>query len=175
MKTVYLPAIIIALFMLNGCTHNYTWKEYGVGARAISLKVDNNQEVRIIKGDSSKTKKMLGNIGMHKYYGNEQMLTDGIVTQLAKELRKRGANVTSPAAKSMEVTVNSTRFEMGMWRIAATLNYTVKFGNGKIKSYKTRNSSPSSVPRTYNGAVCRAVLEIVNDPEVQAYINDSSD
>ncbi len=177
MKTVYITAIIIAFFMLNGCAirHDYTWKEYSVGGRCISLKIDTNQEVRIIKGKSSKAELVLGSVGLHQYYGNEQMLTDGIVTQLTKEMQKRQVNVTSTGKKTLEITVNSTTFKEGMWRGSVLLNYTVKLGNGKTKSCSTRNSSPATVPRILNGAVCLAVLEIINDPEVQAYINNSSD
>jgi len=59
-----------------------------------------------------------------------------------------------------------------MWRIAASLDFSVKFGDGKTKLYTVRNSSPSTVDQTYNGAVALAVLEIINDPEVLTYINE---
>ena len=109
-------------------------------------------------------------IGPHQYYGSEQTLTDGIVDQLAKEMQKRQFNSTDTAKKSLDIAVNSSAFKQEMWEVAATIEYTVKFGNGKTKWYTVRNSSPTTVDRTYNGAVALAVLEIINDPEVLTYI-----
>jgi uncharacterized lipoprotein len=130
------------------------------------------QEIGIIKGKSNDSKIFLGNVGAHQYYGSEQSLTDGIVDQLAKEMRNKRLEIKNTAEKSLEITVNRSNFERGVWKIAATIEFTVKFGNGKTKSYTVRNSSPATVDRTYNGAVALAVIEIINDPEVLTYINE---
>jgi len=131
-----------------------------------------NQEIQILKGKSNDADKILGSIGLHKYYGSKQALTDGIVDQLGRELQKRQVEVNGTAGKSLVIAVTRTSFEQGMRKIAATLDFTVKFGNGKVKTYYVRNSSPGTVPRTFNGALALAVLEIINDPEVIAYIKE---
>ena len=176
MQSTYKPVILILCFILTGCAikHDYVWHEYPIAPERIASQsgFTVGQEISIIKGKSNDSIIFLGNVGAHQYYGSEQSLTDGIVDQLAMELRKQQLEIKDAADKSLEITVNRSKFERGMWRIAATLDFTVKFGNEKIKSYTVRNSSPSTVDQTYNGAVALAVLEIINDPEVLTYINE---
>lgn len=165
----------LSIFLLiNGCSikHDYAWQPYLITPERISPEASfiEGQEIRIIKGKSNNSKIFLGSVGPHEYYGSEQSLTDGIVDQLSREMRKKGLAIKSTGEKSLEITVNRSEFERGMWKIASTIEYTVKFGNGKAKSYTTRNSSPMTVDQTYNGAVALAVIEIINDPEVLNYI-----
>lgn len=176
MRAIYKPLVLVMLFLVAGCTikHDYVWYEYPIGPERLNWYVsfDDSDEIRIIRGQSDDSQIFLGNVGAHQYFGSLQSLTDGIADQLAMELRKRQLDINSTAQKSLEVTVISQKFERGMWRIAATLDFLVKFANGTIKSYTVRNSSPGTVDQTYNGAVALAVIEIINDQEVQAYINE---
>jgi len=87
------------------------------------------------------------------------------------ELQSRGLKLNNPAEKSIEITVIRSQFERGMWKIAVTLEFMVKLGNGKSKSYEVRNSSPHTVDHTYNGAVALAVIKLINDPAFLKYIN----
>lgn len=181
MQPTYKCCVILIVFLLlNGCgakNHDYVWNEYPITQERISSQVSftKGQEIRIIKGKSNDSKMFLGNVGVHHYYGSEQSLTDGIVDQLTREMRKKRLEIKNTAEKSLEITVNSSNFERGMWKIAATIEYTVKFGNGKTKSYTVRNSSPATVDRTYNGVVALAVIEIINDPEVLNYITEDNE
>ena len=180
-KLINTITFLSILLLINGCSssikHDYAWHEYLITSERISPEASftQGQEIRIIKGKSNTSKIFLGNVGVHEYYGSEQSLTDGIVDQLAKEMRKKRLEIKSTAEKSLKITVNRSEFEKGLWKIAATIEYTVKFGNGKVKSYTTRNSSPTTVDRTYNGVVALAVIEIINDPEVLKYIKKDSD
>jgi hypothetical protein len=75
------------------------------------------------------------------------MLADAIADQLTKEMRDR----------RLGITVNSPGFEAGAWRGSAALEFAVKFGNGKTKSYTAGNASPNSVLRVYDGAPAQDV------------------
>lgn len=178
MQPICKPVILILFLTLTGCAikHDYAWNEYLITPDRISSQTSftKGQEIRIIKGKSNESIIFLGNVGAHQYYGSEQSLTDGIVDQLARELRKKQLEIDNTAEKSLEITVNRSNFERGMWKIAATIEYTVKFGDGKVKSYTVRNSSPTTVNRTYDGVVALAVIEIINDPEVLNYIKEDS-
>jgi hypothetical protein len=175
MKLTYKPIVITLFVILTGCTinHDYVWKEYPITPDRISLQINftEGQQIRLIKGKSPDSKIFLGHVGAHHYYGTLQSLTDGIVDQLAKEMENRGLTVNNAADKSLEITVNRSQFERGMWKIAATIELTVKFGNGNTKYYTVRNSSPATVDRTYDGVVAIAVIELIKDPEVLTYIN----
>ncbi len=177
MQWTYKPVILILFLFLTGCAikHDYVWHEYAIAPERISSQniFKEGQEIRIIKGKSNDSKIVLGSVGAHRYYGSEQTLTDAIVDQLSKELRNRRIEIKNTAEKSLEITANRSKFEQGMWKMAATIEFTVKFGNGKTKSYTVRNSILSTfADRAYNGAVAWAVIEIINDPEVLTYINE---
>ena len=175
MRSVFKPVILILCLTLSGCgaiRHDYIWSEYPLTSNRISSQVSllKGQELRIIKGKSDDSDISLYKIGPHQYYVNEQSLTNGIVDHLAKEMQKQGLEISNTAEKSLEIAVNHSDFKQGMWKIAATLKFTVKFGNGKTKSYTVRNSSPGSIDLVYNGAVALSVLEMINDPVVLAYV-----
>jgi hypothetical protein len=95
-----------------------------------------------------------------------------IVEQLSRELKERGLTVKDGAEKSLEIAVDDSHFERGMWNVAVTIEFTVAFGIGKVKHYSIRNSSPSTVGHTYDGAVALAVIEILDDSEVLAYVTE---
>ena len=176
MKTKRNVFILLLFLVLAGCAikHDYTWNEYTISSDRMPSQdnITEGREIRIIKGKSDDSKIFLGSIGLHQYYGSEQSLTDGIADQLAKELQNKNLVINNTSGKSLELTVNRSNFEPGEWKRAATLEFTVEFGNGKTKSYTVRNSSPATVYRTYNGAVALAVVEIINDREVLTYINE---
>jgi hypothetical protein len=164
----------LLLGLATGCTfkHEYVWNEYpiqpdGMPANA-SFKT--NQDLNVIRGESSKENIFLGDVGPHKYYGSEQTLTDGVAEQLSHELMKCGFGIKDGAKKSLEIAVTNTRFDRGLWVIAATIQFTLKLGNGKTKPYMVKSSSPTSVNDLYDGVVAQAVIAIINDPEVLAYV-----
>jgi len=175
MQNICRSVIFSFLLVSTGCAikHNYSWSEYPISAERIT---QNNyvegQEIKLIKGKSDDSNKVLGRAGAHEYYGNHQLLTDAIVTQLTKELHKKQLKISDTGKKSLEVIVTRTGFKPGAWKIAATLDFTVKFGNGQRKTYTVKSTSPLTVNRVYNGAVCWAVVEILNDSEVLAYFNE---
>jgi hypothetical protein len=178
MKQTYKLVILILFFIFTSCAisiikHDYIWKEYPIASERISSQINftEGQEISITKGKSNDSKIFLGSVGANQYYGSEQSLTDGIVKQFTKELQNRRLKIKDTAEKSLDITVTRSNFENGSWKIAATIEFTVKFGNGKIKSYTVRNSSPATVDRTYDGLVAMAVIELFNDTEVQTYIN----
>ena len=180
-KLMFLIFLTLLLF-LNGCAikNNYVWNEYPIASERISQKSNfiEGKEIRIIKGTSDESKKIFGWIGTYMYWGNEQSLTNGIVDQLTNEMKNKQLEIKNTTEKSLEITVNGSSFIPGRRMNAVILEFSVKFGNGKIKLYGVRNSAPtfgrvnSIFHRTYNGVVSLAVIDIINDPEVVAYINE---
>jgi hypothetical protein len=182
MRLTHKLIIAILFLVLTGCgiiehKHDYTWKEYPITSERISPQVNftEGREVNIIKGKTNDSKVLMGDLTIlahtHKYYGSLQLLTDGIADQLTKEMRNKRLEIKSTAEKSLEITVNRSTFELGTWAGTATMEFTVKFGNGNTKSYTVKNTSPNSIDQIYNGAVALAVIEIINDLEVLTYIN----
>ncbi len=50
-------------------------------------------------------------------------------------------------------------------------SFEIKLGDGTSKTYEVRNSTPGTVDGLYNGAAALAVVEILKDADVLAYIN----
>ena len=171
MRTVILGLLALSFLVIGGCSHDYQWNEYKITPdRVAQGSFISGQKVAIIKGKSDEAKVKLASMGFHGFYASEAILRDGIVEQLGVELKKKGLVVGNPAGKSLEIAVTGHSFEQGAWRLAANLTYTVKFGDGKTKTYEVRNSSPTDVYHTYDGAIALAVIKVINDPDVQEYL-----
>lgn len=167
-------AVVVFVTGLTGCTikHDYVWQEYPITEdRVTAATYSQGSKLNIIKGECNREVFMMGSIGPHEYYGSLQTLSDGIADQLAETLELKGITPDQASEKSLTIRVTHTDFEQGMWKVAATIDYEVAFTDGKIKKYSVRNSSPTTVEYTFNGAVALAVIEIMNDPEMLAYIN----
>jgi hypothetical protein len=171
------PLILFLFLFLAGyagaTTHEYVWSEYPIAPERVSTQIvfTEGQELWIAAGKSGKARIILGAIGANEYFGSRQLLADAIVVQLTGEMRNKGLRIVDTAGKSLEIRVDRTDYEMGLVKFAATIEFTVKFGNGTTKSYVVRNSTPGPVERAYNGAVALAVIRIMNDAEVFNYIN----
>lgn len=175
MQLTHKPAVLIlTLFLvLTGCAHDYIWSEYPIDPARIASRESftEGREIKIIKGKSEDAKILLLTYAGNQYYASRQSFADGIADQLAKELRNRRIKTGNTAQKSLEITVSDIAVDYGAVRLATAIEFKVAFGNGRTKSYLVTNASPASFDRTCNGAVALAVIEIINDPEVLAYIN----
>ncbi|HEY3274993.1 MAG TPA: hypothetical protein VGJ94_00105 [Syntrophorhabdaceae bacterium] len=166
--------LISALFLiLTGCAHEYVWTEYPIdpGRVASWENFTGGREINVTKGKSKDSKILLLNHSGTQYYASEQQFADGIADQLTKELRSRRVKITDTAGKSLQITVDSIDIDHDFMMLLAAVEFKVAFGNGKTKTYRVRNGSPGGFDRTCSGAVALAVIEIINDPEVLAYIN----
>jgi hypothetical protein len=178
MKITVKFIMLVMIMLLTGCVPenlNYTWMEHPIDP--VRMPSQNSfiegKEVRIIKGKSDDAKiLLLKGSDIHHLYGSYQTFTNGIADQLSKELHYMNINISDTAEKSLEIAVNNAKYEKGFLGGAETLEFTVKFGNGKTKFYSVRNSSGGPPERMLDGAVALSVLEIANDPVVQAYINE---
>ena len=173
MKKMVLVLLVAMCLCLAGCgeiRHDYSWKEYSIDPERITSDVSLvGSNIKVIKGSTDTAERNLGNVSIHNYYSNLQHLNDSIVEQLKIELRKKGA-VINGSGKTIKITLNSAEFVRGMWKIAADFKFTVELGNGKKKELTIRNSSPTTVDRTYDGAVAISVINIMNDQEIMDYL-----
>lgn len=176
MQLMLRTTLLALVILTSGCAirHDYAWQEYQIEPQRVPLvaQVANAGPVQVIKGTAEETEMFMGNVGAHQYYGNRQQLLNAIADQLILELGKQGIVVNDSASKSMKVGLSSSSFEAGMWKIAASLAYSVELGNGTSRSYSVRNSTPGTVERAYNGAVALAVIDILNDEEVISYLGN---
>ena len=171
---IFITLCIIALAGCGISESYYTWNEYGITNDKWTPRdyFKDGQKIRLIEGEADNSETLFLSIGRARFYGNMQILTHGLVEHLALELRKKNMEVSDTAEKTMEIIVDSSNYEKETFKFVVILNYTVKFGNDKQKSFTIRNSSYGNIYRTYNGAVALAVIQIIKDPEVKQYLNE---
>lgn len=170
MRMLILGLLALSILVIGGCSHDYRWSEYKIAPERIESRLPSGQHVKLIKGQTDEKTVVIARMGVHKFIASEADLRDGIIAQLGGELKKQAVVVDNASGKSLEIAVTSHDFEQGAWRIAATIGFTVKLGDAKTKSFEVRNSSPTTVYQTYDGAVALAVIKILNDPDVQQYL-----
>lgn len=177
MQKSYMSFLLILILMLAGCVGrkiDYVWQEYQITPDRLSSRssITEGKIIAITKGKSDSAEILVFKNGPDQYYSSCQSFADSIADQLAKEMRKKGVEINNQADKSLEITVNRSISGKEFWNYTASLEFTLKFGNGKSKSYSVKNSSPQINAKGYNGAVALAVIEIINDLEVVTYINE---
>jgi hypothetical protein len=177
MRQVYQLLIMILIPMFFGCAikHEYVWREMPIKNEVMPPEVilKEGKVIDIIKGKSDDEKIMIGSVPPHQYFATEQLLTDAIADQLSIELRKRDVEIKPACEKIIEIAVDSFQFERNLFigRICTTLDIKVKLGKDKNKLLKVYSCTPSTVNRLYDGVVQVAVMDILKDLDVLAYIN----
>lgn len=174
-SSLVLCVLVTLMAVVSGCSinHNYKWKEYEIDQERISApnRLNAKAAVSIINAQPNDAKRILGSITVHRYHGSLQQLTDGIVTQFAQQLERRGVKIGKQAAKKIEIKVVDANLVRGAWRIRADMNVSVKTADGYSRIIKIENGTPATVDRAYNGALALAVIEILNDSKIIEYLN----
>jgi hypothetical protein len=168
--------VIIFLVFMAGCSTRlaYEWTEYRIQSSRITTSdwfVKENS-VSIINTQTDDTPVVLASMGGQILDGSLKQLTDSIVAQLTRELKKRKITVSRDASKSLEIKVVGTGFEQGMWKVRANLNVHLQAGNNYAKDFLASNSTPTTLNQAFDGAIALAVIDILNNPDILAYLQE---
>ena len=106
----------------------------------------------------------------HKFFGNLQGWTATAIAITQRELTTRGMNVTENASKSLKLSIESVKGTFGVWLIRCETTLKVETTDVYIKTYVGDNSSPATLYRAADGAVMRAVAEMLRDEKIIAYL-----
>ncbi|MDH3621125.1 MAG: hypothetical protein OEV34_16060 [Gammaproteobacteria bacterium] len=162
------------LAIISGCsaiTHEYTPTIYALeDTRITTVTSDELESVAIINAQDDQTRFFLGEIGRHKYWGNLNQLTQTMVQTCETELLQRGIRAQDGADKSLSFSVDAATLDRGMWVVRGVWDVTVTTGSGLTKQYHVENPTPNTVPRAHNGAAALAIIDILQDPEIIAYL-----
>jgi hypothetical protein len=96
--------------------------------------------------------------------------TDTAVNYLVLELTKRNLVVTGTAQKNMKISITDANAIFATWVIRCKLNLRVETGDGYVREFEGNNTSPGTLFRAADGAVMKAVVAALNDPEIVAYL-----
>lgn len=96
--------------------------------------------------------------------------TDTAVNYLTLELTKRNLVVTGTAQKKLKVSITDANAIFATWIIRCKLNLRVETDDGYVREFEGNNTSPGTLFRAADGAVMKAVVAALNDPEIVAYL-----
>jgi hypothetical protein len=169
-KTVVFSILLVAV---AGCTQYYnpTEKTFpisetmvpdfaGKGTIAIENMQPHGTEFVLVSQSGSTWKGDLGK------------WTDTAVNYLTLELTKRNLVVTDSGHKRLKVSITHANAIFGVWVIRCKLNMRVETGNGYSREFEGNNTSPGTLFRAADGAVMRAVVAALNDPNIVSYLEE---
>ena len=175
-KNVGSIVVLVTIFLvfMAGCSSHYAyeWTEYRIQSNRITTSdwfVKENS-VSLINTQTNDTSVVLGSVGGYILDGSLKQLTDSVIAQLTRELTKRKITVSRDASKSLEIKVVSTDFEQGVWKVRANLNVHLQTGDNYVKDFLVSNSTPTTINQAFDGAIALAVINMLNNPDILAYL-----
>ena len=170
-KKLLIAGLGMATVILSGCTHQYKWKEYEISDRIPAASTLNiRMPVAVVNGATDKTIKQIGNMGVHSYEGSEYQLSQAVVDQLSEELTEHNVVVVANSSKRLTIRADHPRIVQGMWTLRADFEVFVTTGDGITYQFDVSNSTPTNVPRAFNGVIAKAVVDILNNPKILEYL-----
>jgi len=159
----------LVLFILGGCSHQYTPNASTFALESIP-EFSTAKSITLRNTQSSTNEVLFGaNMG-HKFYGNYQEWTNTAIEITRRELIERGMDVTSDSQKSLNLSIESAKGTFGTWVVLCEITLKAETSEGYIKTYLGENRSPEGLFRAADGAIMRAVAEMLRDNEIVEYL-----
>lgn len=159
----------ILLFLLGGCTHHYIPNASTFKLDAIT-EFSSNNTISLVNAQSSTEDVLFASRGAHKFYGNFKKWTDTAIEISKRELNERGMNIEDDSQKSLKLSIETVNATFGFWVLRCEVTLKVETSDGYVKSYLGDNRSPASLYRAADGAVMRAVTEMLRDEKIVTYL-----
>lgn len=99
----------------------------------------------------------------------------GVAIEIAaRELSARGAKVAAGSQRKLKLAVTRAQYDVGFVTIATEIDLQVETANGHRATYTGKNSSAmmANQSRQVDGAMMRAVVEMLKDPKVVSYLTN---
>lgn len=164
-KAVFALALAV---VLTGCgTQPYTPQEYPLRDGLIP-KLAVKGAVQVNNAQPSTSEAIVYSYGGSKLASNYQAITQLMVEQTKKEIAKNGS-VSPGKAKTIDLKVNflESRYIAFYWK--SEIKFTATLGSsGTVEKTVTHGSGV--LLQDLNGCIAEAVMNLLNDPKVVAYL-----
>ncbi|MCD4743010.1 MAG: hypothetical protein K8R67_11105 [Desulfobacteraceae bacterium] len=162
-------SVFVILFLLGGCSHHYipvasTYKLDSI------IEFSTNHSISIVNSQLSTSDVLFATNGAHKFYGNLQSWTDTAIKITQRELTKRDMSVVKDAQKTLKVSIETVKGTFGVWVIRCETTLKVETSEGYVNTYSGDNRSPATLYLAADGAVMRAVTEMLRDEKIISYL-----
>ncbi|MFC1884377.1 hypothetical protein ACFL2O_06390 [Thermodesulfobacteriota bacterium] len=163
--------LFVLMIFFAGCTHYYVPKQYPVNAEAVP-EIRGGGSLAIINGYESPYLMLIGMQGAHKWMGDMQQWTGTAAGLLKAELEKRKFRIIDGAPKTVKLKVVRAQIYWGFAAIRCILSLKAETGDGNTFEYEGNNASGWTLYRACDGAVTKAVTDLMKDPKIIAYLTE---
>jgi hypothetical protein len=162
---------LVAAAALAGCgTRPYMPQEYPLGDGLVP-KLTVNGPVQVGNAQSSTSEAIVYSFGGTSLASNYKDITQLMVEQTKKEIAKNGKPSLSGKVKAIDLKVTYLLSSYVAFYWKSEIKYTATLGTlGTIEKTSTHGSG--SVIQDLNGCVAEAVMDLLNDPKVVAYLSE---
>jgi len=173
-KFIYYIVIATILLGLSGCTriHNYT-------PNASTFKMDEikefttNNSVSLINVQMSTDNVQFAESGINKFQGNLKEWTNTAIEITKRELSKRNMIIKDEnPSKKLNLSIEMAKGTFGFFVIRTEIKLLAETADGYKNIYIGDNRSPANLFRAADGAVMRAVTQMLNDPKIISYLKE---
>jgi hypothetical protein len=168
MKGIHLAGLVLAA-VATGCTHTYVASEYDFESDKIA-EFSTQATVGLINGQPDTQKVLFATNTGSKFFADLNAWTDTAIMNTARELTRRGARRSGGAEKTLTLSVESARVTTGAWGFRGYVDLRVTTGGGYEATYQGEAGSSVTLYRAADGALARAVVQMLNDSRIVAYL-----
>ena len=161
--------LITTLMMFGGCSHYYVPDASTFKLDAIK-EFSSSNSISILNAQTSTKNVLLATNMGHRFYGNLQSWTETAITITQRELINRGMKIEKDVPKILNLSIESAEGTFGAWVLRFEITLKVETGDGYVQTYLGDNRSPATLFRAADGAVMRAVAEMLKDEHIIAYL-----
>jgi hypothetical protein len=161
--------MLLVLLLIVGCTHHYV-------PEADTFRLDDIHEFSsknsiTLENAQDATEEMLFASTMgHDIYANLPAWTETAIAITQRELSKRDMHIADNQSKKLKLSVNTVKGTFRPLSMRVILTLSAETGDGYIGTYTGNNQSPANINRAADGAVMRAVAEMLRDRKIVEYL-----
>lgn len=165
---------LILLISLTGCVNhqNFTPRPDTHAFGPVEKEFSLSSPVELVNAQHDDGDKIFLRSGLARFHANYAEWTEVAIQILERELVKREGSLADGAKKKIMVSVVYAASEVGFVKTETRVGMKAVLSNGYEKTYQgTNNNVMGAVNlRQVDGALMRAVAEMLNDPEVVDFL-----
>ena len=173
-KGVVLAAVLLSLSS-TGCRHHYIPDLDRIPTEEFPPYQSSNS-VSLLNGHPPITEESILFTRVTRVYGNLFDMTEAAIQVGTRELRRREMVISPDSSRSLTLSINEVEFGGTSSTVHTNVSMHVESGSGSSQVFVGKNWSVlvGSLDRQIDGAIMRAVVAMLSDPEIISYLTSES-
>jgi hypothetical protein len=161
-----LLTLSLCLLMIS-CSHHSIPKQVPPVGLDIVGAYDQQYSVDLINDQPDSSENLYWAMGFHRYYANYNTWTKFFIDNYAKELEKRGVEVSENSPNKLKVRLSDFAFMQGAFVVRSNIKVKVESEDRSwVKEWVESDTSGWSGGRALGSTVYRAIEKLLRDDEV---------